>query len=493
MKHLFKLTLLLLALLSTAKPALAYDFEVDGIYYNINGTNASVAAPPTNIYYSGYMTIPSAVSYSGTTYAVTKIDRPAFAGCSNLTGVTIPNSVTEIGAYAFSSCSGLTSITIPSSVIKIGNLAFKGCTALHTLNFNAELCNDFSSDVSSIEPYQVAPFYNLNISTINIGASVKRLPAYFASSLTKLTSITFPNTLNEIGNLAFIYCTGLSSVTIPSSINFIGAEPFAACTGLTSMSVASDNPDYDSRNNCNGIIETATNNLIAGCINTVIPNTVTKMDGAFAGYETLTNIDIPNSITYIGWQAFFGCTNLTSVNIPSSVISIGNEAFALSGLTSIEIPNSVTYIDMGAFQECTNLTNVTIGKGVNTISLNVFYDCTSLRTMTCLAPTPPSTNYYTFYNIYGNVTLYVPDESLTAYQTANNWKNFYSILPISEQPTAEMGDVDGDGKVDISDVTTLIDLLLNGGEMTAGADVDGDGKVDITDVTTLIDKLLNGN
>lgn len=138
MKQIFKLSLLLLALLQAAT-AFAHDFEVDGIYYNIiNSNEAEVTYQGTydsqySNEYSGSVTIPATVTYGGTTYSVTAIGEYAFRGCSSLTSIDIPNSVTTIDMWAFSYCTGLTSVTIPNSVTNIGEMAFTGCSGLTSL------------------------------------------------------------------------------------------------------------------------------------------------------------------------------------------------------------------------------------------------------------------------------------------------------------------------------------------------------------------------
>ena len=145
----------------------------------------------------------------------------------------------------------------------------------------------------------------------------------------------------SIGDYAFSGCTALTSIEIPNSVTSIGSYAFYGCSGLTSIVVENGNSVYDSRNNCNALIETATNTLIAGCQNTTIPNSVTSIEGsAFAYCDGLTSVTIPNSITSIEDGAFFYCTALTSIEIPNSVTNIGEYAFAnCSGLTSVTIGN----------------------------------------------------------------------------------------------------------------------------------------------------------
>ena len=169
--------------------------------------------------------------------------------------VAIPNSVTNIGNDAFYGCSSLASVTIPNSVTSIGEGAFCYCISL--------------------------------------------------------TSVTIPNSVTSIGDDVFSVSSSLTSVTIPNSVTSIGSSAFAGCTGLTSIIVESGNAVYDSRNNCNAIIETANNDLIAGCQNTIIPNSVTSIgDWAFFRCSSLTSVTIPNSVTSIGDHTFEECTNL---------------------------------------------------------------------------------------------------------------------------------------------------------------------------------------
>ena len=200
----------------------------------------------------------------------------------------------------------------------------------------------------------------------------------------------------------------MTSVTIPNSITSIGKYAFSRCYGLTSLVVDKNNGTYDSRNNCNAIIETSMNNLVVGCNNTTIPN----------------------SVTFIGNNAFGGCSGLTSVTIPNSVYSIGVSAFAdCSGLTSIVIPNSVTSIGSSAFSGCSGLTSVTIGNSVTSIGKYAFCYCSRLTKLVSLAVEPPTCGIGAFeYVDKTTCQLLVPEESINKYKTADQWKEFLNIL-----------------------------------------------------------------
>ena len=196
---------------------------------------------------------------------VTNVGEGAFAFFEGATSIKIPNSVTSIGAGAFYGCSGLTSIEIPNSVTSIGDYAVNRCSSLK--------------------------------------------------------NIFIPHSVESIGKYAFYGCSELQSVVMGNSVESIGTGAFGGCCGLTSIVVATNNPVYDSREDCNAIVETATNTLIAGCKETFIPN----------------------SVTSIGDFAFYGCSGLTSIEIPNSVTSIGRGAFKCMYL---EAPNNQNYSEI---------------------------------------------------------------------------------------------------------------------------------------------------
>ena len=219
-----------------------------------------------------------------------------------------------------------------------------------------------------------------------------------------LTSVTIPNSVTIIQNRAFAGCSGLTSVTIPKSVLSIHDMAFVGCSNLRSIIVEDGNAVYDSRDDCNAIIETATNTLFRGCINTKIPNSVTSIGiEAFGGCRNLTSITIPNSVTEIGQGAFSGCCDLTSVTIPNSVTAIGYNAFngtawydnqpeglvyagnvaykykgTMPENTSITIKDGTIGISSGAFAYCSGLSSVTIPNSVLYIGGGAFVGCESL-------------------------------------------------------------------------------------------------------------------
>ena len=332
----------------------------------------------------------SITSFDELTYfiSLTSIGYSAFRYCNGLTSIAIPNSVTSIENYAFENCYGLTSIAIPNSVTSIGYDAFSSCAGL--------------------------------------------------------TSVVIPNSVTSIGGYAFSNCTGLTSIVIPNSVSSMGANPFYGCSDLEQIVVVSGNPFYDSRDNCNAIIRTNNNSLVSGCKNTVIPNSVTSIEGeAFASCTGLTSIAIPNSVTAVGDHAFSDCNGLTSLTMGNSVTSIGSDAFRYcTGLTSIEIPNSVTAIGNSAF-----------------------YNCNGLASIIVLSDNPPTLGgNNVFYGINKSIPVYVPCASMLTYQYVMVWNEFSNYLPattctsgeitVTSNPT-EGGTVTGAGYYDGGAICTL--------------------------------------
>ena len=389
--------------------------------------------------------------------SVTSIGDGAFLGCSGLTELTLPNSLTEIGKYAFRGCSGLTELILPNSVTSIRESAFSGCSGLEKIAVESgNSCYDSRDNCNSI--------IDTETNTLIVGCKNSVIPNSVTSigdgafrGCRGLTELILPNSVTSIGDFAFLGCRGLTELTLPNSVTSIGNYAFSDCSGLEKITVESGNSRYDSRDNCNSIIETKTNTLIAGCKNSIIPNSVTSIgNGAFEYCSGLTELTLPNSVTSIGDGAFLGCRGLTKLTLPNSVTSIGNSAFCdCSGLTELTLPNSITSIGQTAFYGCSGLTELTLPNSVWSIGYYAFYgcsglteltlpnsvtsigdgafgDCSGLSKITSLAEIPPVCGSGVFDRVNKtNCKLIVPIVSVIAYKQAEVWNEFSNIRGFS--------------------------------------------------------------
>lgn len=282
---------------------------------------------------------------------VINIHQSAFNCCSKLTSLNLPERLQTIGNSAFNGCA-IESVTIPGSVDNIGNSAFADNSALKDLNINDGV------KVIGINSFRRCT----GLKSLSLPNSITSInnSAFEDCINLKLKSITLPNSLQSIGYRAFANCSSLEEIIIPASVNFIDEEVFCACSSLASISVDTNNTIYDSRGNCNAIIQTSKNTLIIGCKNTTIPADVSVIGRcAFAGCANLMSIIIPPNVSKIGQRAFSACGNLTSITIPSSssLSEIELEAFSGCPITTINIPSSVANLN-DAFYCCYEITDV---------------------------------------------------------------------------------------------------------------------------------------
>ena len=392
----------------------------------------------------------------------------AFGYCKKLAEVTIPNSVIFIGGQAFSDC-GLVNITIPNSVIKIGDGSFSGCHNLQRIivdaknsdydsrnNCNAIIetrsnilivgCQNTSIPNGVVSIGKRAFSYNTDLTDITIPPSMVHIPDGAFSLCNCLTSviilngvktigkeafsgcyhmtnIVIPDSVTTIGDGAFEGCDKLRSITIPRSVTSIGRGIFSgirmngdtngACAGYNNLEriiVDINNPIYDSRDNCNAIIETQSNTLIAGCQNTVIPNGITNLDTwAFEGCVRLTKIVIPGSVACIPDCVFEFCEGLTAVTLLKGVTSIGKMAFyGCNKLSDIVFPESITTIGERAFAGCDKLTRITIPHSVSHLGTEAFAGMDS------------TADYQGFFDGRNNIERIIVDERNAFYDSRND-------------------------------------------------------------------------
>ena len=360
--------------------AMAQTFTVDDLNYSINADGVSVTLTGHVDGYNatGPLNIPASVNYGGNDYAVTNIGNSAFLYYFYLTSLSIPNSVVTIEDGAFAYCSGFTGdLIIPNSVTTIGASAFFTC-----YSFDGDLV---------------------------IG-----------------------NSVTTIGEYAFDDCNGMHGVlNIPSNVTTIGIDAFRYCA-FSGITVDPESPVFDSRDNCNAIIRTETNELVIGCVNTVIPTSVTSIgDNAFSGLTGFTSISIPESVTSIGAGAFAFCFDLTG---------------------DLTIPNSVETIGSGAFFQCEGFDGtLTIGESVKYIGDYAFRKCGGFTKAVSLATVPPELGNDPGWNCvvfeeFGCQTLTVPFGCAAAYQNSAWYdplglNGFYEFIEAEPQAVSEVENV----------------------------------------------------
>ncbi len=417
-----------------------YGFMVNGVYYaavsSVEPLAVSVFGSEEHV---GNLDIPETVTYGGKTYNVTSIGEGAFEGQVRITAITIPSGITTIGKNVFSGCTALTSVTINSNAIASVDYDYESesyklsdyfGTQVKHYAFGGEvkrIGNNVGEEFDEVETVIIGNgvieigydvFYRCqSLKSVTIGNEVETIGDGAFADCPSLESLTLGNKVSEIGEEAFCVCPSLTSLFIPASVAEIGEWAFVECSGLEKIVVEAGNLVYDSRNNCNALIETESNTLLIGCANTNIPKDVESIfEDAFYGCRGLKQITIPASVKSIGDGVFTECSGLENIiveegneiydsrdncnaiiktetnalifgcnktTIPSSVTSIESDAFYGSGIQSMTIPDNVIFIGGDAFYNCKELTFLHIGTGITNIrdeyDESPFIGCTSLK------------------------------------------------------------------------------------------------------------------
>ena len=355
----------------------------------IGGAVYSVVSIAAEVFSNRYFT--SVVIPNG----VRSIGRYAFGYCQQMTSLSLPESLTRIGEEAFYSCSKLTSLSIPAKVETIGNNAFGFCSSLVSIKVDAaNAYYDSRNNCNALIETATNKLLQGTPSTI-IPTGVVVIGSHSFSNQKSLTGITIPGSVTTIGYGAFSDCDALTSVYIPSSVTRIESEVFSWCDGITSVKVDPNNTVYDSRNDCNAIIETESNRLIFGCQTT----------------------KIPHGIKILGDGAFRGCAKLDSLKLPYGVERLEWGALSYNDLSYVEIPNSVTELNNQIFEGCSNLMKI-VSKIKNPSAVKTY----------------SNTFYGEFWNNNGaytrlveRATLYVPKGTKELYAQTAPWSNFTNI------------------------------------------------------------------
>ena len=466
---------------------------------------------------------------------LTSIGERAFANCNGLASISIPENVTEFAPNSFEDCNLKTVFwkggTLPNNLGQINYTANSDYASYSNFKVYPMLNSMFEVDGVKYVPTSMSDRtcdvvdYDCNRTeeSVEIGATVSYRNVAFTvneindytfyghkyikevslanqgsiganalANCTELTSVNIAEGVASIGESAFSGCNKLEAFVLPASVSSVGNNMLSNCNALTTLAVANGNAKYDSRNNCNAIVETETNKLVAACNQTRIPESVTAIDDyAFSGCGAVTSVNIHENISSIGDYAFSGCSSLADVTIedrtevltlgsngnrglfadcPLDLVYIGGkisydtssskgyspfssnttlrtvtitdkedtiypyEFYNCSALKNLTIGDGVTSIGDYAFSGCSSLENFSFGCSMKTIGTNAFLGCSKMKEISSSAVNPPMCGDNALDDLdKWNCTLYVPVGYMAPYQAADQWKEFLfieDIIPI---------------------------------------------------------------
>jgi len=406
---------------------MAYDFITFApsgqiLYCNIlDQNNHLVGLSFGNSKPTGDLVIPETIYCNGADWTVVEIMEEAFRE-STITSVVIPNTVTTIGNRAFYLCTSLSgTVVIPNSVNTVGYHAFCRCDRLTEVVLPAK-------DVT----YLYGCFMTTGLTgTLTLPEGLVTIGEEMFNNNDKLTHVVIPHTVTTISQNAFSDCNKLEEILIPNSVTTIYCNPFYCSEKIESVMVEEGNPIYYSVNNC--VINQATNTLVIGCKNSVIPEGIEAIGPYAFGQCGLTEMpEIPLSVTTIGEHAFMSCDYKGSLVLPETVTNFGQEVFIFCRFSSITVPHTIDTIPYGMFILCQYIDKITIPETISHIGNLAFSGCTKLKEIYVYNPVPPTMNtkeyYHPFNRVSRSATVYVPTGCVEAYRNAPGWDEFENIV-----------------------------------------------------------------
>ena len=385
--------------------------DANGIVYQLYAIEGShsedsayaVVIPDPGYQYLDSIDIPATIKDGDSTFVVRSIRDAAFKDCRGLKCFTLSDKLKSIGDSAFYGCTKLTEIVVPKGITTLTKNTFAGCTSVTRLTLSIPHIQEWFTSIKS------------QITELILGEGVLTLGDGAFYEFRNVREITLPSSLYAIKANAFKSWDALTSITLPANLAEISPLAFTSCTNLDVIKVDERNTLFDSRGNCNAVIETATNKLVLGCSETVIPNSVTEI-GYRAFYGTdLRSVNIPANVSKINAEAFNYCGQLESITvasgnatysspedcnaivensknwilfgccntvIPKSVNSIAPKALAgVSKKIDIWLTENFSTVNKQAFHDCTGLNSIYLPFEVQTIDTMAFYGCKNLKTI----------------------------------------------------------------------------------------------------------------
>lgn len=315
--------------------------------------------------------------------SITSIGTRAFQDCVKLYDVIIPEGVKNIESEAFLRCYDMKTVRLPQSLVSIDGDAFNDCQSL------SEVLIPMNVENIDYNPFSNCPGLN----RIRVDARNKYydsrdgcnaiMETASGTLVSACSNTIIPSSTKSIRMFAFKGLIKLSTITVPASVCKIDGGCIADCPNLTSIQVEPGNSSYDSRDNCNCIIETATNTIISGCSTSSFPNGIKAIGNyAFFGMMTKHRLELPKTLEVVGLFAFSGCHNLEYLVVPSSVRKMFQSFVGCRELKRVEFEDGITEIYPSSFSDCISLSSIFLPSSLKKIGSNAFSGCTRLRYMT---------------------------------------------------------------------------------------------------------------